>query len=81
MWICNHCHQEHAFTKTSDKANHSRWCTKNPKRNETENLGIAQQKNMIQKFGPVKNFIVECERCKKEFSVREREKFFPVKER
>ena len=50
MWICNHCHQEHAFTKTSDKANHSRWCTKNPKRNETENLGIAQQKNMIQKI-------------------------------
>lgn len=30
MWICKHCQKEYELT-ASQKANHSRWCDKNPK--------------------------------------------------
>lgn len=31
MWICKHCSIEYDLTSTSAKANHTRWCDKNPK--------------------------------------------------
>ena len=31
MWKCKHCSKEFDFDTTSQKANHSRWCDKNPK--------------------------------------------------
>lgn len=31
MWKCKHCSNEYKFDNRSDKANHSRWCKKNPK--------------------------------------------------
>lgn len=43
MWVCKHCQEEHDFHTTSEKANHSRWCIKNPKRSEyNNNLEIAR---------------------------------------
>ena len=39
MWICQHCNNSFEFINASQKANHSRWCSLNPKRNEyIENL-------------------------------------------
>ena len=32
MWKCQHCNQEFNFERSSEKANHSRWCDKNPKK-------------------------------------------------
>jgi len=34
MFICKHCKKEFIGLSTANKANHSRWCEKNPKRNE-----------------------------------------------
>lgn len=34
MWTCNHCHKEFENFSTSEKANHSRWCDKNPKKSK-----------------------------------------------
>jgi hypothetical protein len=33
MWRCKHCQIEFDFDTTTIKANHSRWCDQNPKRN------------------------------------------------
>lgn len=81
MWSCKYCNNDFDFHTTSEKANHSRWCPKNSKRNNTENLKIAQTKNLIRKFGEYKDFSVICDRCGKDFSVNEREKSFPSKKR
>lgn len=31
MWTCKHCNLLFYLSKTTEKANHSRWCTSNPK--------------------------------------------------
>lgn len=31
MWTCKHCNLLFDFSKTAEKANHSRWCISNPK--------------------------------------------------
>jgi len=33
MWICKWCKEKFEFSSASKKANHSRWCLKNPERN------------------------------------------------
>jgi predicted RNase H-related nuclease YkuK (DUF458 family) len=33
MWTCKYCTKEFEYISISEKANHSRWCTLNPKRN------------------------------------------------
>ena len=81
MWKCKHCEKEFDFEKTSDKANHSRWCDKNPKRNDTSGLIKAQEKVNERKLGKFKNFNVKCYTCKTEITVTEREKQFPKKEK
>lgn len=37
MWKCKHCCNEFKFETGSEKANHSRWCSSNPKRSEYAN--------------------------------------------
>ncbi len=81
MWKCKHCNNEFEFDNTSSKANHSRWCEANPKRNNTENLVKAQEKINNDKLGILKDFKVVCFNCEKEVIVTEREKQFPLKER
>ena len=83
IWHCEHCKEEFNYTTTSEKANHSRWCDKNPKRNDTENLKKAIQKNVDKKLGEFKDYTVKCSGlgCNAEFIIQEREKQFPMKEK
>lgn len=81
MWKCNHCDKEYNFEKTSEKANHSRWCEKNPKRNDTDNLKRSQQLNVEKKLGKLKIYKVCCYNCNIVFDVEEREKQYPTKNR
>lgn len=76
MWKCKHCKQEFSFSMTSEKANHSRWCEDNPKRN---NWNKAQ--GTINQYGELKEFKVECLSCAKKFDVMEREKLHPQKDK
>lgn len=81
MWHCKHCKNQFDFSSVSQKANHTRWCDSNPKRNETENLKKAQQNHINSKLGEIKPYDVSCFRCKDTFKVHEREKQFPIKEK
>lgn len=81
MWKCKHCKKDFDLETTSEKANHSRWCEKNPTRNDTENLKKAQLEVLKRKFGDYQTFEVLCETCKKFFYVEERSSLFPSKEK
>lgn len=75
MWKCKHCKQNYDYATTSEKANHSRWCDKNPQRN-LWNKG----QGVISKFGIIKKYEVICETCDTPFAVKEREKLHPHRE-
>ena len=84
MWICKHCKQEFNFAKTAEKANHSRWCSKNPladkyKSNAVLKAAVIDAKN--RKYGNKKEFTVACVTCSANFGVIERERHFPAKEK
>lgn len=81
MWKCKHCNLEFDFNKTSDKANHARWCKQNPERNNNENFTKAVNKRFDLKLGKNMVFVVSCFKCNKKFNVLEREKQFPKKEK
>ena len=81
MWNCKHCKKEFDFDTTSKKANHSRWCESNPKRNDTSNLVKAQEKINETKLGKLKDFEVTCYNCGSIIIVNEREKKHPIKEK
>src|SRR5574343_354814 len=74
MWKCKHCGIEFDFSTTSEKANHSRWCDKNPKRNEWDKTNQANEK-----YDLLTDFSVVCEKCNTEFTVTERKKSHPQK--
>lgn len=76
MWKCKHCNNEYNFKTTSEKANHTRWCNKNPKRNDW-NSGTGT----INQFGELKYYMVKCDCCGNDFEVKEREKLHPQKEK
>lgn len=78
MWKCKHCNKKFEYESVSQKANHSRWCDKNPNRGNNSHLSI---RGIINKFGEKKTFEVTCETCNKRFDVIEREKIFPSKEK
>jgi len=80
MWKCSHCNENFNFTRTTEKANHSRWCDKNPKRSDVSNVrtGVLDYYDRTQ--GKYKNFDVTCGTCNKAFKVKEREYKFPSKE-
>lgn len=77
MWKCKHCDTPFDFSSVSDKANHTRWCAKNPKRNDSFGLSAGHDK----RHGVKKEFSVECHSCKSAFVVVEREKLFPSKDK
>lgn len=81
MWECKFCLKYFNFTETSQKGNHSRWCNDNPKRNNTLNLKLAQEKINSRKLGEIKEFTVKCFLCEKQFFVFEREYKFPIKDK
>lgn len=45
MWKCKHCSKDFDFLKVGDKANHSRWCFENPKRQDYCGKKSATQLN------------------------------------
>ena len=53
MWTCKHCKQDFEFSNLSDKANHSRWCNDNPKRNNWN-----KKQSAINKYGDYKEYKV-----------------------
>jgi hypothetical protein len=84
MWNCKHCLGNFNFIKTSDKANHSRWCDKNPKLVEYKNnqtLVDSVRNSKDVKYGLKQQYIVHCNKCSTEFKVIERTKYFPKKEK
>ena len=76
MWNCKHCKKNFNFSITSDKANHSRWCDQNPKRNSWN-----KEAGSVKLYGKVKEFFVSCETCKQNFVVKEKEKLHPQKDK
>lgn len=76
MWKCKYCQEEYNFTTTPEKANHTRWCRHNPKRNVWNKHQAG-----INKYGEFKNFNVLCGTCNKKFVIKEREYLYPQKEK
>lgn len=63
-------------------ANHVRWCDKN-KTNGDKGISkreLTRQSFYLEKVGELKEFIMSCNKCQKEFSVKEKEKLHPEKE-
>lgn len=79
MWDCKHCKQQFAFTKLSDKANHSRWCVKNPN-HKTYVIGNSKRGTDLAKrrYGEVVEHEVSCTACFKDFKVSVRQNLFDV---
>ena len=77
MWSCKHCKIEFDFNTISEKANHSRWCKKNPKYDELLKSTKSKNSEKINKrLGKFKIFQVNCHVCKKSFNIEERETLF-----
>ncbi len=82
MWTCKHCNKEFDFTRTTYKANHSRHCDSNPKKQESYKLLKIKLAERIDKdFGPLTNYDVTCHTCNTDFIVEERSKSYPRKEK
>ena len=76
MWTCKHCKEVFDFSLTHQKANHSRWCCRNPDRdNWNKNQGI------LNTYGSLKEYLVDCCVCGDSFKIIEREKLHPQKDR
>jgi hypothetical protein len=75
MWTCKHCKKSFDFSAVSERGNHTRWCNKNPKRNNWNKFNAG-----VKRFGKLIEFKVNCEECNKLFYVKEREKIFPKKD-
>jgi len=85
-WKCKHCKKEFDFERTTEKANHSRWCKSNPKAKKyrddnAKQSSIIANNNVDRIYGKKKEYNVKCGFCYKNLKVIEREKMFPKKER
>lgn len=79
---CKFCDLSLEDYSTSARANHTRWCDKNPNRKKTtSNIGAARKRGHAKKWGDLKDFQVKCLKCDCEFTVNEREKRFPEREK
>ena len=81
MWTCKHCNKKFDFERATDKANHSRWCDKNPKAKKfKENNKLRASETANKRYGVFKQFTVECATCHCDMDVEEREKLHPSKD-
>ena len=83
--VCPHCGQHLTMNKKSF-ANHVRWCKENPKyeeicRNTSDKIRNRLKEKIDEEQGSFKEFEVTCAKCGKLFTVTEREKEFPKKEK
>jgi hypothetical protein len=77
---CKHCNEEFAGS-VSEFANHSRWCSKNPKVVQYRADNAARGVKLGNaRFGDVKAYTVVCACCGDDFIVKEREQLYPQKE-
>lgn len=81
MWTCKYCKTEFDFTTTSEKGNHTRWCKANPNRPSKKELSEIQQRAVEKRLGKLVEFTVTCHACGENFTVVEREKKFPQKDK
>lgn len=82
MWQCKHCEEEFNFIRATEKANHTRHCNSNPRKdNSYINVRKKQKEYFDLKLGDYKNYTITCDRCESLFDVKEREKLFPEKEK
>lgn len=80
MWKCKHCSNEFDYTRTTEKANHSRHCKSNPDRLDTyKKVKESSNKRITDSLGEIKPFDVVCDCCGATVSVKEREFKFPSK--
>lgn len=84
--VCPHCNKEFECNGKVF-SNHVRWCSENPARKKLAGEDYQQKMKSIneerfnQTLGIIKDFIVVCSTCGKEFVVQEREKQFPKKDK
>jgi hypothetical protein len=82
MWYCKYCKKDFNYERLTEKANHSKYCSDNPKSKLIkEEQRKRSKKNITNKFGNNVEFQVECNKCKSKFLVSERENLFPQKEK
>jgi hypothetical protein len=80
MWNCKHCNNDFSFTRTTEKANHSRHCDSNP----NKRISYSRNKELLMqrfdnKLGKYKTYHVSCQGCSKTYEVKERSGSFPSK--
>jgi endogenous inhibitor of DNA gyrase (YacG/DUF329 family) len=78
--ICRWCEEKFEDMGGRIFSNHVRWCSKNPERNKTDFRSIMEEVK-AKKNGKHKNFVVKCLTCETDFTVKEREKLFPQREK
>ena len=84
--VCPHCNKEFECNGKVF-SNHVRWCSENPNRKNLSGekfrnkLSEALNKANDAKLGIIKDFTVVCSTCGKKFTVQEREKQFPKKDK
>ncbi len=81
---CKYCNQIFEINESHSSrwfSNHVRWCDKNPKSKNIENIKLANKKVFDDKFGDFRLFEVSCFKCNCKFTVEEREKLYPQREK
>lgn len=73
---CKYCNKDFSGLTGYEKANHTRWCELNPKRNNWN-----KTQGTINRYGDIKEYEVCCDICQKTFIVKEREKVHPAKDK
>jgi len=80
---CKYCKQIFENIDGRVFSNHVRWCDKNTTNNDKggKNISESLKNRTINRIGDFKDFEVICHKCNKKFTVKEREKKFPMKEK
>lgn len=81
--ICQYCKID-LFKNLLGVVNHEKWCKENPNSKKLqESYSRNRNKTLVRELGEYRDFQVICsnEKCKRKFTIQEREKQFPLKER
>lgn len=78
-WSCKHCNNNFNFTRTTDKANHSKHCASRPGRQAMyESLVAAQRLRHDRELGAKQEYLVTCSTCSGDMAVTERPSKFDL---
>lgn len=82
MWKCKYCKNSFDFERTTEKANHSKYCLDNPKSFIIKQKAKERMEELTDtKYGTIKEFDVNCFVCNEKFKVSERTNIFPSKDK